>query len=179
MKIHPMKYLIVITISIFTIASITSFFFSKRKKIGNVDIDKNNNIEGKNINNLFDEDNNEFKQNIKKGPKIIKVALKDISWWQLYHKNFWCWCLITFFLILVTALSPISHYSYNAQQARSFQIEQQKILRDNTIKALKDSIRNEQIKIISSKLDNIDVHVKKIHNTTSKVVIFNKTIIKK
>lgn len=176
-----MKFLIVIIISISALASIISVVFRKRKKKGGLEIEKNKKIKERNIDNLFDDclNDDEFKQEIKKKPKVIRVPLKDKSWWQRNHKNFWSWCLITFVLILITALSPISHYSYNTQQDISIQIEQQKILRDNTIQTLKDSIRNKQIKIISSKLDSIDVHVKKIKSTTSKVVILNKTIVKK
>lgn len=176
-----MKFLIVIIISISALASIISVVFRKRKKKGGLEIEKNKKIEENNIDNLFDDclNDDEFKQEIKKEPKVIRVPLKDGIWWRRNHNNFWSLCLIAFVVILIAVLSPISHSSYNTQQGISIQIEQQKVLHDNTIQALKDSIRNEQIKIISSKLDSIDVHVKKIKSTTSKVVILNKTIIKK
>jgi len=176
-----MNFLIVIIISICALASIISVVFRKRKTKGDFEIKKNEKIEKRNIDNLFDDcfNNDEFEQEIKKEPKVIRVPLKDRIWWRRNHNNFWSWCFIALVVILIAVLSPISHSSYNTQQDISIQIEQQKMLRDNIIQALKDSIRKEQIKIISSKLDSIDVHVKKIKSTTSKVVILNKTIIKK
>lgn len=113
--------------------------------------------ETKKIDDLFntlEEADTHFPQKIKQ--KEFRVILKDKGWWNRNNSFIGEMCAISFIAILILVLSNVAHKKYNFQQEKTIQKEHQKMLYEDSIQNNKDSIKNEQIELISSELSDID-----------------------
>lgn len=123
------------------------------------------------FNNTLEEVNTPLPQKIKQ--KEFRVILKNKGWWNRNNSFIGEMCAISFITILILVLSNVAHKKYNFQQEQTIQKEHQKMLYEDSIQNNKDSIKNEQIELISSELSDID---KTIRETNRIIHIIEKQI---
>jgi heme exporter protein D len=112
------------------------------------------------FNNTIEEVNTHLPQKIKQ--KEFRVILKNKGWWNRNNPFIWGLCAISFIAILMLVLSSVAHRKYSTQQEISIQKEHQKIL-------YKDSMKNEQIELISSELSDIDKTIRETNRIIRRV----------
>ena len=108
----------------------------------------------------IEEVNTHLPQKIKQ--KEFRVILKNKGWWNRNNPFIWGLCAISFIAILMLVLSSVAHRKYSTQQEISIQKEHQKIL-------YKDSMKNEQIELISSELSDIDKTIRETNRIIRRV----------
>ena len=101
--------------------------------------------------------------------KEFRVILKDKGWWNRNNSFIGEMCAISFITILILVLSNVAHKKYNFQQEKTIQEEHQKMLYEDSIQNNKDSIKNEQIELISSELSDIDKTIRETNRIIHRI----------
>ena len=145
-------------IVIITLISIILIYIRKLRDKRDITHDIKQDVETKEIDDLFnntiEEVNTHLPQKIKQ--KEFRVILKNKGWWNRNNSFIRVMCAILFIAILILVLSNVAHKKYNFQQEKTIQKEHQKMLYEDSIQNNKDSIKNEQIELISSELSDIN-----------------------
>lgn len=119
------------------------------------------------FNNTLEEVNTPLPQKIKQ--KEFRVILKNKGWWNSNNSFIGEMCAISFITILILVLSNVAHKKYNFQQEKTIQKEHQKMLYEDSIQNNKDSIKNEQIELISSELSDIDKTIRETNRVIHRI----------
>lgn len=151
--------------------SIILIYIRKLRNISDITPDIKQNVETREIDDLFnstiEEVNTHLSKKIKQ--KEFRVILKNKGWWNRNKPFIEGMCVISFIAILMLALSNVTHRKYNTQQEISIQKEHQKKIYRDSIQNNKDSIKNEQIELISSELSDIDKTIRETNRIVRRV----------
>lgn len=169
-----MNSLLLIIAVIIALVGILVFCFCKWKKKSEVKSKSKENLAEREVDILFDDviDESDFQQKTKMKRETFVVKLEDRSWWKCNSLNFWSWCGVLCSILLIVFLSSIADNKYNVQRDISIRKERQKVLCDSTIQKDEDSIKNEQIEKIFSKVNSINMNVEKIKNIAPRIEKF-------
>ena len=119
--------------------SIILIYIRKLRNISDITPDIKQNVETREIDDLFnstiEEVNTHLSKKIKQ--KEFRVILKNKGWWNRNNPFIGGMCAISFIAILMLVLSSVTHRKYNTQQEISIQKEYQKNYTETQYKTTK------------------------------------------